>query len=118
MADQQELSSRAIMGMYYRLLEQDPGVEWVNGISNMFASDQASETYKFLGQAPVLREWIAGRQAKSLVAQGVTLTNVHYEATLEIRKTDARRGDYVDIESVDASGYTVTAMVGTWTRKP
>ncbi len=91
MADQQELSSRAIMGMYYRLLEQDPGVEWVNGISNMFASDQASETYKFLGQAPVLREWIAGRQAKSLVAQGVTLTNVHYEATLEIRKPDARR---------------------------
>ncbi len=35
-----------------------------------------------------------------------------------LAKTTARRGDYVDIESVDASGYTVTAMVGTWTRKP
>ena len=35
-----------------------------------------------------------------------------------LAKATARRGDYVDIESVDAFGYTVTAMVGTWTRKP
>ena len=99
MADQSALSSRAIMGMYYRQLEQSTGVAWVDKISNLFTSDQASETYQFLGQAPVLREWIAGRQAKSLASNSLTLTNVHYEATLEIRKTDARRDKTPQIEA-------------------
>jgi len=89
--DQQLLSSRAIMGMYFARLEADPGLAWVNGISNLFGSDQSSETYNFLGQSPAMREWIAGRQAKGFSGQGVTIVNKHYEATLEVRKTDARR---------------------------
>lgn len=89
--DQALLSSRAIMGMYFARLETDPGNRWMDGVANLFSSDQASETYNFLGQSPAMREWIGGRQAKGFSGQGVTIVNKHYEATLEVRKTDARR---------------------------
>lgn len=96
--DQSQLSSRAIIGMYFARQEQNPDLPWVDGLSNMFTSDQASETYKFLGQSPAMREWIAGRQAKGFTGQGLTIVNKHYEATLEIRKTDARRDKTSQIE--------------------
>ena len=89
--DQSILSSRAIIGMYYARLESNPGMVWVDGVSNLFGSDQASETYPFLGQSPMMREWVGGRQAKGLQANSVMLTNRHYEATLEIAVRDARR---------------------------
>lgn len=89
--DQSLLSSRAIMGMYFARLETDPGLAWIGGVSNLFGSDQASETYNFLGQTPAMREWIGGRQAKGFTGQGVTIINKHYEATIEIAKRDARR---------------------------
>jgi phage major head subunit gpT-like protein len=89
--DQSLLSSRAIVGMYYARLEANPGMAWIDGISNLFGSDQASETYNFLGQSPAMREWIASRQAKGFSGQGVTIVNKHYEATIEIQKKDLRR---------------------------
>jgi phage major head subunit gpT-like protein len=89
--DQSLLSSRAIMGMYFARLETNPGLAWVNGISNYFGSDQGSETYNFLGQSPAMREWIASRQAKGFSGQGLTIVNKHYEATIEVQKKDARR---------------------------
>ena len=89
--DQSLLSSRAIIGMYYARLEQNPGMGWIDGISNLFGSDQASETYNFLGQSPVMRRWLAARQAKGFSCQGVTIVNDHYEATVEVQKKDVRR---------------------------
>jgi len=89
--DQSLLSSRAIRGMYFARLETNPGLNWVNGLANMFPSDQPSETYGFLGQSPVFREWIGGRQAKGLSENSLTIKNKHYESTLEIAVKDARR---------------------------
>ncbi|MEO8153567.1 MAG: Mu-like prophage major head subunit gpT family protein [Rhizobacter sp.] len=97
--DQSLLSSRAIMGMYFARLEVDPGVAWLNGVSNLFNSDQASETYNFLGQSPTMREWVGGRQAKGFSGQGVTIVNKHYEATIEVAKRDARRDKTGQIEA-------------------
>jgi phage major head subunit gpT-like protein len=89
--DQSSLSSRAIMGMYFARLELNPGAALIDDMSNLFSSDQSGETYKFLGQSPVMREWLGGRQAKGFSDQGITILNKHYEATLEIQKKDARR---------------------------
>jgi phage major head subunit gpT-like protein len=97
--DQSLLSSRAIMGMYFARLEADPGMAWVNGVANLFSSDQASETYNFLGQSPAMREWIGGRQAKGFTGQGITLVNKHYEATIEVQKKDARRDKTPQIQA-------------------
>ena len=102
--DQSVLSSRAIIGMYYARLEQNPGLAWVNGVANMFNSDQASEEYAFLGQSPVFREWIGGRNAKGLRSSAFSIRNKHYESTLEIALRDARR---------DKTGQ-ITARVNEW----
>jgi len=97
--DQSLLSSRAISGMYFARLETNPGLAWVNAVSNRFTSNQAIETYAFLGQSPAMREWVGGRQAKGLKDSSVAITNKHYEATLEIAKRDARRDKTSQIEA-------------------
>ena len=57
---------------------------WVDPVSMLFTSDQASETYAWLGQSPAMREWIGGREAKGFRENGITIANKKYEATLEI----------------------------------
>ncbi len=93
-----ELSSRAIIGLYYKRLEQKSGMDWVEAISNYFTSDQESETYKWLGQVPAMRQWIGGRQAKGFTTNGLTIENKHFEGTLEIPTKDLRRDKTGQIE--------------------
>lgn len=89
--DQSILSSRAVTGMYYERLEAQSGQGWIDAISNYFNSDQPIETYPWLGQVPALREWIGGRNAKGLSENSISITNRHFEATLEIAIKDMRR---------------------------
>lgn len=78
------LSSRAIIGTFYNRLEAATAASWVDSISMYFSSDQESETYRWLGMTPAMREWIGGRHAKGLPEDGVTIRNKLFEATLEI----------------------------------
>lgn len=78
------ITSRAVIGKFYRALEQDIGNSWVPGCSMLFNSDQESETYAWLGQSPAMREWIGARQAKGLTENGITIINKKFEATLEL----------------------------------
>lgn len=84
------LSSRAIIGEYYRLLELGPQ-NWVRDVGSYFRSDQPSEEYKWLGMSPAMREWVDGRMAKGLRDNGIVLRNKPYESTLEISIDDLRR---------------------------
>lgn len=85
------LGSRAIIGEFYKTLEQDLGNSWIPSISNYFTSDQESETYKWLGMVPQMREWIGGRNAKGFRDNGITIENKHFEATLEVLVRELRR---------------------------
>jgi phage major head subunit gpT-like protein len=85
------LSSRAIIGSFYNALEQDLGQSWIGDISNYFQSNQESETYKWLGMAPTLREWIGGRNAKGFADNGITIVNKTFEATFEVLIDEIRR---------------------------
>jgi len=85
------LSSRAVIGMYYEALQSQPGMGWIDGVSNFFNSDQDSETYPWVGMTPALREWIGGRHAKGFSANGVEIANKHFESTVEILLKDLRR---------------------------
>jgi phage major head subunit gpT-like protein len=78
------LGSRAIIGKFYAALEAATGASWVGRVSMLMDSDQESETYKWLGMVPALREWVGGRQAKGFRENGMTITNKTWEATLEI----------------------------------
>jgi phage major head subunit gpT-like protein len=82
------LTQRAIIGEFYRRLAQDLGVGWVGKISNYFVATQMTETYAWLGQVPQMREWIGGRLAKQLSEFSFTITNKHYESTLEFLVID------------------------------
>lgn len=85
------LSSRAIIGTFYNALEQDLGATYIPSITNLFQSNQESETYKWLGMAPAMREWIGGRQAKGFRENGLTITNKTFEATMEVLLDEIRR---------------------------
>jgi phage major head subunit gpT-like protein len=87
------LGSRAIIGEFYARLEQNVGAEWVPKLSPPipFKSDQESETYKWLGMTPAMREWIGGRLAKGFRENGITVTNKKFEATLEVLGDEIRR---------------------------
>lgn len=79
------LSSRAIIGKFYAALEQYMGQSWIPGVSmDFFDSDQESETYKWLGMVPQMREWLGGRQARGFRDNGITIINKKFEATLEV----------------------------------
>jgi phage major head subunit gpT-like protein len=89
--DQSILSSRAIEGRYFARREGNLLNSWPARISNLFQSDQSSETYAMLGASPALREWVGGRQANGLRGNNFTIVNKHYEATLEVAVRDVRR---------------------------
>ena len=84
------LSSRAIIGEYFRRLEQG-ATGWATLLSNHFSSDQAGEDYKWLGMSPAMREWVGERQAKGLREAAYTIRNKAFESTLEISIDDLRR---------------------------
>ena len=85
------LSSRAIIGEFYNTLQQNTGALWVPGTSMLVQSNQESETYKWLGMAPAMREWVGGRLAKGFRDNGITITNKTFEATLEVLLDELRR---------------------------
>jgi len=86
-----KITQRQIIGEYFKTLAADAGAGWVNLISNMFGSDQASEEYAWLGQVPAFREWLGGRSAKGLREDSFTIRNKHYESTIDILIRDLRR---------------------------
>lgn len=104
------LSSRAIIGSFYRRLETAQAASWVNQIGMYFNSDQESETYKWLGQSPAMREWIGGRQSKGLRENGITIENKLFEATLGIPVEWMRRDKtgQVMVRVNELAGRTVT----------
>ena len=85
------LSSRAIIGTFFKRLEVAQQQNWVNAVGMYFSSDQESETYKWLGQSPAMREWVGGRQMKGMRENGITITNKHFETGMEIPVSWMRR---------------------------
>ena len=85
------LGTRDIRGMFFKRLEETSIASWAPAISHMFASDQASETYKFLGQVVSLTEWLGSRKKKEPKPYGFTITNRKFEASVEFSLDDMRR---------------------------
>ncbi|SHE67849.1 Mu-like prophage major head subunit gpT [Kaistia soli DSM 19436] len=90
MAPNRLLTSRAIIGEFYNRLTVAPA-GWIGRYAMKISSNQASESYGWLGMVPTMREWVGGRQAKDLRENGFNLANKDHEATLEINVSDLRR---------------------------
>ncbi|MCG3127300.1 MAG: hypothetical protein CHACPFDD_02158 [Phycisphaerae bacterium] len=85
------LSSRAIIGRFYRKLEEFAQSAWWTRLAMHFASNQPAETYRWLGMVPQVREWVGGRQVRPLRASGVTIVNKVWESTVRIDADEQRR---------------------------
>lgn len=85
------LTSRAIIGRFYRRLEEHAETAWWTRLALQFSSNQESETYRWLGMVPQVREWIGGRQVKPLRANGMTIANKTWEATVRVDADEQRR---------------------------
>lgn len=110
MAQLNGIASRAIIGRFYELLEGAFDKSWVSKVGMLFNSDQSSETYKWLGMSPAMREWVNGRLAKGLRENGITIANKTFEATLEIGVDDIRRDKtgQIDIRIGELADRTAT----------
>lgn len=84
------ITSRAVIGSFYAALEQ-ADTAWINQVAMKINSDQASETYAWLGMAPAMREWLGGRSAKDIREFSYSVANKEHEATLEVTVPELRR---------------------------
>ena len=100
------LSSRAIIGSFYKALTAAARASWAPKVSMMFGTDQESETYKWLGMAPQMREWVGERMAKGLRENGITIENRTFEATLEVLRDELVRDKSGQIMARIADGAT------------
>lgn len=85
------LTSRAVVGRFYRRLEDYAKTAWWTRLAMHFASNQEAETYRWLGTVPQVREWVGGRRIKPLRSQGITIVNKTWEATIRVDADEQRR---------------------------
>lgn len=85
------LSSRAIIGRFYRRLEEFAQAAWWTKLAMRFSSSQESETYRWLGMVPQIREWVGGRKVQPLRSQGLTIVNKVWESTIRVDADEQRR---------------------------
>jgi phage major head subunit gpT-like protein len=85
------LTSRAVIGRFYRRLEEYAQAAWWTKLAMHFASNQESETYRWLGMVPQVRQWVGGRRVRPLRNQGVTIVNKTWEATIRVDADEQRR---------------------------
>ena len=91
MTEQLGFSKNAIIGTFYQALESILPGAWMPEASLLVTSGQKVEHYKWLGMAPAVRQWIAGRHLHGLRADSYDLENLKFEATLTLEVDDLNR---------------------------
>lgn len=83
--------ARALIGTYFVRLESVLATSIVPILAMRSMTDQEIENYKWLGNSPIMREWIGGRQVKGLTDNGFTIKNKTFEVSLGVNVDDLRR---------------------------
>lgn len=86
----EKITTKGVVGMILARLETGSAA-WVNAVCMKVNSMQATEDYGWLGAAPALREFIAGRQPAELRENSFTISNKDYEGSITIKSKDMRR---------------------------
>ena len=80
------LLTKGIRNEFFKTFDATPTF-WER-LATRIPSTSDSETYKFLGQTPQMREWGTGRVAKGLRTESYTVENLKYETTLEVDRDE------------------------------
>jgi hypothetical protein len=83
--------SSDIIAGFYPAYEGSLAGSWAPLVAKEVPSDRETETYRWLGMAPQLRQWIGNRQEDSFQDFTMTLKNVKYEQTVALYRDDIRR---------------------------
>lgn len=86
----QKITTRGVRGMILARLDTGSAA-WINDLVMRVSSDQAIESYGWLGSAPALREFIGGRTPAELAENSFTISNKDYEGSILIKSKDMRR---------------------------
>lgn len=65
-----------------------------NKVATLVPSTAKVENYGWLGEFPMLREWIGDRQVKSIAASGYSITNKKFEASIGVPRDDIDDDSY------------------------
>jgi len=87
-----KLGDRGIKGLFWGKYELHTSGLWAPSVANMYKSDQASETFRFLGPVGTMQEWKGkGREKKQLAAYELKIRHVKSELTVEFDIDDMDR---------------------------
>jgi len=90
-AQHRALHSNDVVGIFFQSLEEQQNKNMINELAIKAPSDkEAGENYGWLGNVPGMREWVGGRQIKSLREFSYFLKNIEYEMSLGIKINDHR----------------------------
>ncbi|MFV3367555.1 Mu-like prophage major head subunit gpT family protein [Pseudomonas sp. NY15435] len=97
------------------LSENQAKAQWKN-IATLVPSVSASSLYAWLGQFPMLREWVGARVVKQMAAEGYEITNKLFEGTVGVPRTaieDDQAGIYLPMfeEMGRAAAYHPDSLV-------
>jgi phage major head subunit gpT-like protein len=63
-------------------------------VASLIPSTTKTNAYAWLGQFPMLREWIGERQYQSVMESGYELANKKFEATIKVKRDDIEDDQY------------------------
>ncbi len=85
-----QITARGVRGLILAALDTGNN-SWIDRVAMRMSSDQAIETYAWLGSSPAMREFIAGRQPAELKENSFQISNKDYETSLKVLLKDMRR---------------------------
>ena len=83
--------SRDVIGSFRKAYADGIDGSWAGNIALRVDTDKETETYRWLGAAPPLREWRGYRLYQPIGRYTMSITNVKYEASLRFDLDDLRR---------------------------
>ena len=80
------LLTKGLRSEFFNRFESTPAHH--KELATRIPSTSDSETYRWLGTVPKLRQWGTGRVAKGLRAESYSVENLKYEATIEVDRDE------------------------------
>lgn len=83
--------SRDVVGSFRKSYAEGIDASWAGKMALRVDTDKETETYRWVGGAPPLREWLGYRLFQALGRYTMSITNLKYEASLRFDLDDLRR---------------------------
>ena len=85
------LQEKGVRTMFFRSLAEQIERLWLPSVAAILPSDEDKETYRWLGQVSPMRVWTGTRHKTGLKVYEQIISNVKYEATMEMMLDDLRQ---------------------------